>query len=520
MRGRWLSLGILALALALRLVLLGLKPAHFDEGVNGWFVDQMTKNGFYHYDPTNFHGPLHFYVLFVAQTLLGRHEWALRLPLALVSTACVAMVLAFRPYLGRGVCQMAALCMAVSPGFVFYGRYAIHESWQVFFLLLTVWGLAGLCHFGTRRSLWAAGLGLTGMVLTKETFIIHVVALGLGYATLWWLERYSPSAPFQPARQEWDRSDLLRVGAAGLGLVVLFYSGFLLDWSSLAGLAISPFAWAQTGMHGNTGHEKAPWYWLDLLRLYEWPALLGLAAAYAVVLPHAGRTLRWMTISGGGALFAYSIVEYKTPWCVISIMWPFYFTFGAAVVWAAERLDRWVVGAAAAVVLALSLGNSLVLNFRDYTREDEPYVYVQTLPEINTLLGPLRTLTAADRTNFHLPGYVVLSDTHPLPWLLGDFTHISFGNLTDLPEDVSEGVFFLTASEYAEEIEHTISGSFFREKITIRGNSGATQVLYLRSSTFGFWFPGREPEFNGPTVAPKPEAPVEPGPAPPPVETP
>ncbi len=44
-----------------------MKPPHFDEGINGWFVDQMRKNGFYRYDPTNYHGPLHFYILFLAQ---------------------------------------------------------------------------------------------------------------------------------------------------------------------------------------------------------------------------------------------------------------------------------------------------------------------------------------------------------------------------------------------------------------------------------------------------------------------
>ena len=47
-----------------------MKPPHFDEGINGWFVDQMMKNGFYRYDPTNYHGPLHFYVLFLSQTLV------------------------------------------------------------------------------------------------------------------------------------------------------------------------------------------------------------------------------------------------------------------------------------------------------------------------------------------------------------------------------------------------------------------------------------------------------------------
>ena len=58
----WTPWLILGLAVFLRFFLLGIKPPHFDEGINGWFVDQMMKNGFYKYDPTNYHGPLHFYV--------------------------------------------------------------------------------------------------------------------------------------------------------------------------------------------------------------------------------------------------------------------------------------------------------------------------------------------------------------------------------------------------------------------------------------------------------------------------
>src|SRR4051794_24221506 len=69
----WFPWIIVAFALALRLAWLGMKPPHFDEGVNGWFVDQMTRQGYYHYDPGNYHGPFHFYVLFLAQTLFGRN---------------------------------------------------------------------------------------------------------------------------------------------------------------------------------------------------------------------------------------------------------------------------------------------------------------------------------------------------------------------------------------------------------------------------------------------------------------
>jgi uncharacterized protein (TIGR03663 family) len=434
-------------------------------------------------------------VLFVAQTLFGRHEWALRLPLALVSTACVALMLAFRPYFGKGVCRIAAVCMAVSPGYVFYGRYAIHESWFVFFLLLTVWGLAGLCHFGRRRHLWAAGAGVTGLVLTKETYIIHGIALALGYLVLRWWERYQPSAPFTPAPQQWEWRDLVQMMAVCAGVLVLFYSGFLLDWSSLSGLVISLFAWAHTGMGGHTGHEKEPWYWLRLMGFYEWPGLLGLVAAIGLALRGAGRTLRWFALSGAAAFFAYSIVAYKTPWCLIAILWPFYFVFGAAVVWVAARFDRWVVGVVAALAILVSAAETLRLNFHDFAEETEHYAYVQTRLDINKLLGPLRTLVARDRTNYHLPGYVVLGDVHPLPWLLADFTRVRIGNLTDLPADVSDGEFFLVAEEYQEEIERTIRGTWFREKITLRGNSGQSQILYLRPATFDSFCPGREPEF-------------------------
>src|SRR5205823_10786927 len=99
----WLPWAILGLAVFLRFLLLGMKPPHFDEGINGWFIDQVVKNGFYRYDPTNYHGPLHFYVLLLFECLFGRNLWALRLPVVLVSILCVWMILKFEPLVGRNV---------------------------------------------------------------------------------------------------------------------------------------------------------------------------------------------------------------------------------------------------------------------------------------------------------------------------------------------------------------------------------------------------------------------------------
>src|SRR5438132_9828461 len=170
----WTPWLIVALGTFLRVFLLGIKPPHFDEGINGWFVDQMTKTGFYNYDPTNYHGPLHFYVLFLSQTLFGRNLWALRLPVVLVSTVSIYLALKFEILVGRNVARLAALAMAVSPGFIFYGRYSIHEVWLLFFSMIFLLGLLGLWKFGTNNSLWCVGLAVSGMILTKDPYIIHL----------------------------------------------------------------------------------------------------------------------------------------------------------------------------------------------------------------------------------------------------------------------------------------------------------------------------------------------------------
>ncbi|HEU5314010.1 MAG TPA: glycosyltransferase family 39 protein, partial [Candidatus Udaeobacter sp.] len=171
----WAPWLILGLAAFLRFFLLGIKPPHFDEGINGWFVDQVMHNGFYRYDPTNYHGPLHFYVLLFSESLFGRNVWALRLPVVLVSISCIWLMLKFEPLVGRNVSRIAALTMAVSPGFVFYGRYAIHEVWLQFFSTMFILGLLGLWKSGRVNYLWYAGMGMAGMILTKETYAIHVV---------------------------------------------------------------------------------------------------------------------------------------------------------------------------------------------------------------------------------------------------------------------------------------------------------------------------------------------------------
>ena len=424
-RWPWDLIAILAVAAAFRFVLLDLKPPHFDEGTNGWFADVLRETGSFDYNPENFHGPWHFYTVFLSQELFGRNLWALRLPAVAAGLLAIPVLFLFARWFGRPAVRWAALAFAVSPAEIFYARYSIHEAWFVLFTILFTWGALALWLERSRAGLWAAVLGLAGMILNKETYVIHAgsLALAAGVFAAW--GKFSPVRPpvARPAVRGWTARDARTAASVAAFLLVFFYSGNFFHWGGLA----DPFAaitrWTHTGTSGE-GHEKTAYdllpflnyYWLALLARYEWPALAGLvwSVRYAWPAPAAPRLL---AILGGGILLAYSLVPYKTPWCILALLWPWFLFFGAAVGATARRWTRW----AAAILLVASATLAVRLNFFRYEDDREPYVYVQTYHSLEKLTGPLLALAAADPRHTLIPGGIYLESYYPLPWILGDF---------------------------------------------------------------------------------------------------
>ncbi len=488
----WVPWLILGLAVFLRFFLLDIKPPHFDEGINGWFVDQMMKNGFYRYDPTNYHGPLHFYVLLLSESLFGRNLWALRLPVVLVSIGSVWLCLKFEPLVGRTVSRIAALAMAVSPGFVFYGRYSIHEVWLALFSMMFILGLLGLWKFGTTNYLWWAGMGAAGMILTKETYIIHLVCAAVAIPVLMVSHALSRLPDFKPARQTWTYLDLLMVVGVGVGTIVFFYSGTFLNWGGVKGLYQAYKTWSETGQSGH-GHEKPWYYWLELIKRYEIPVGAGLIlCVFCQELKNF--SLRYLAIYGVGTLIAYSYVKYKTPWCIISFVWPFLFVFGAAILLVRPRFLRATylgIGA----LLAISLGLSIRLNYFRCTTDTEPYVYVQTYNDIFKLTKPLLALAKKDPANYHLVGHIIRSSTYPLPWILGDFTHIGYYEHGNLPQEL-DAAFLLVQEDKIKDVESKLHNAYYTEPLRIR-NYQEPSKLYLSAEVFKEFFPDRSPDFVG-----------------------
>ena len=508
----WMFWLILGLAAALRILFLGIKPPHFDEGINGWFVDQMVKDGFYRYDPTNYHGPLHFYILFLSQALFGRNLYALRMPVVLGSIGAVWLALNYDRVIPRPVTRIAALAMAVSPGFIFYGRYSIHEVWLLLFSMMFVFGLLGLWRAGTLSYLWFTGMGVTGMILTKETYIIHLgcalLALPLAYVSTMIIGVEDP----KPAAQKWNLVDLAIVCLTGIGAIVFFYSGTFYHWNGLKDLFRTFHAWFETGSSGH-GHEKPWYYWLELIARYEWPVCAGLLLCGLTILFRT-LTLRFLAIMGVGTFMAYSIIHYKTPWCIISIIWPLLFAFGAFVI-LVPRTRLVVSSVIASILLLVSFGYAISLNYFRCTsfieanwdsnrrvttniREffnAEPYVYVQTYNDIYKLTNRLLDLAHADPRFYHLIGHIIRPSPYPLPWILGDFPQIGYYEHDNNPPKLDADFLLVEDSKIAE-VEKQLQDSYFTEPLTIRPYQD-TSKLYLRVGVFHDMFPGRLPNFVG-----------------------
>ena len=420
----------------------------------------------------------------------------------------------FERFMGRGAALWAAAAMAVSPGCVFYGRYAIHEYWLVFALMITAWGLAGLWKFGERKYLWATWAGVTLMVLTKETYFIHLGCFALTFACIWLLGSISPAADENgaPAAQQWTAQDMLVCALIFAGCVVFFYSGGGMDFpknlreeGGLNGLYYTYAAWAKTGKTGN-GHEKPFYYWVELFGIYEWPSCAGLLAALLSVWPKAPRFVRGVAIYGCGALAAYSIIPYKTPWCIVSLTWPFLLLFGWGIDWAIGKTKNAPVLPAIGVILcAANAGFAIWLNFFHYDDAKQKYVYVQTFRDVNKLMDPVNKLVALNPTNKNMVGNILLSSYHPLPWLLGDFTSIGYYEDDNTPTKM-DADFLLVEDSRIDEIENAhCARKYFTAPLRLRDAQDESR-LYLSVKKFQVVFPGRKPDF-----VPVPTAPAVPG---------
>jgi len=463
------SLSILVVAVFLRLYHLQLVPLHHDEGVNGNFLVRLVREGFYHYDPANYHGPTLYYfsaiipwilrILFgpTAANTYGLNTITIRLIPALFGVATIYLVLLLRRQLGSIATLSAAALLAISPGAVYLSRYFIHETLFGFFTVGLV--VAGLNYFkdGPLIYLLLASISAALLFATKETAIISVGVLFIasGLTVYYRRLRQRPQSS-RSARQELQQAFVAFLRRAGgtrslalwgasailvfVAVTVLFYSSFFTNFPQGIYDAFKTFQfWRKTG---SEAHVHPYYTYLKWLLNQESPLLFfaSLGAAYLVNRPRNSLAL-FSALWGFGLLAAYSLISYKTPWLTLNFLPPLALVAGYSLqrIYQVFRGDLRFLGLIAFVTLSVNLYQTIDLNFFKYDNDDEYYVYVyaHTRRETLKLVEEIGAQAQRSPEGMSIGITIVSPDYWPLPWYLRDYQHVGYhGRMVDSKEEL------------------------------------------------------------------------------------
>ena len=483
---------LLFILLAFRFYDLGIRPPHHDEAVNGWFVDGMFRKGFYEYDPQNYHGPLFFYILAVFEKVFGRSIEVLRAPIILFSWLVTFTPFLFKRWLGERATWIATFFLAVSPAMIFYSRYTIHEMEFMLSCILFFYYWLNTRNDGfTRKNCIGLGVSLGAMACLKENFVLYVACLGIaeGFARLY--ERFYPSQLLRTAKgaliepplaKNSGRTILKGFGiilGIAFGFIVIFYSGFFQDGKGIGNFFKAFYFWSQTGSNGN-GHQKPFFYWIKVMFELEWFALLGLALA-PLALFRMGRELRLLSIVSVGLWLVYSLVSYKTPWCMMSYYWGLIFIASYWVgKWMEKGGGKWVWSAALLLGFSYCGYEGYTLAYVNVDEDNQYYIYGQTYRDFMT---PLAEIVELGRQNpaLHedLRVQVISGFTWPLPFVLGEFKKVAYHTDKNPPEHLDADYLLIDQNFEAQYVTRMV-GNYSRA--VYRSRQWASPIVVFKKT--------------------------------------
>ncbi|MFN0126228.1 MAG: flippase activity-associated protein Agl23 [Verrucomicrobiales bacterium] len=534
----------LVLTLVTRFTFLERRVMHTDEAVQAeLFLAPMLSGGSYHYHSADGHGPLLVYSTRALCWLTGvdspaeLSEFLLRLTPALYSLALVLVVWLMADGLGRGAAVWAMLFTALSPMLVYYSRYYIMEVPLVFLTTLAI--ASGWRYAVSRHPGWMllAGVAVGLMHVTKETFLIQLIAGGLAVLATWGIEFFLSGTGYGQInrRSTRDHSPLglhlaLAVLAAG-AVSFLLFSGFLSKPGQFFDSLKSYIEYAKRAE--GSGHEK-PWWWYlaliwgkrdaDGFPVGEWPlvvlAVVGACKAF-IAKPSRYenvRLQRFLALYAMALLCGYSLIAYKTPWSILGAEHALVLLagIGAAtllnVPWGRfYALVAWILLAATTLYLGVQVWRQ---NYKwPADPERNPYVYSHTSPDVLRLVRQVNDAANArggDPKDFKV--FIIHPESgHPLPWY---FRRLGGGATSELPEDnslLSQSDVIITIPEATSLIGALVSSSHreLQETWMLRTDA-PLRALFRRSLLPDLPQPAPAPAAPLENPAPAPEVPTPP----------
>ena len=444
----WIS--VIVTGAWLRFENLAKRPFHADEATGARITARRMESGGGQFDPKHYHGPLLADLAVPLCQLHGEIRWqemtkaTLRTVPAIAGTLLVLLPLWWRRRYGDVPMLLAAALLATSPLLVYYSRMFIHES------LLVMFGMLALVAL-TRQPRWGIpGIFIGLMFATKESFAISLIAWsGAGLLVAWENRKMPDRAMLQSCWRQYRMPVGISLLAAAITAGAIYTDGFRHPQG--AADALRTFFVYETV----AGHAKSIGYYARLLALPEKSAGIWWFGTPVVVLalyaylatfrrglePAPGRsTIRFIAYAAAGHFLIYSLIAYKTPW-LACLPWAHVCLLAGFAVAGFSSHRRPLQTA-----LAVLAGACLVTQFQQARRatgryasdERNPFAYVPTRGDIETLAAWLDQLREATPGGTLEPVAVIGGDYWPLPWYLRSFGQIGYwpvppDDLTNMP---------------------------------------------------------------------------------------
>jgi predicted membrane-bound mannosyltransferase len=419
---------VVCLAIAFRVPELSTRPMHADEAVLAAKVGELLEQKSYRYDPNDHHGPALAWLTYAVTKAAGVNhyrdltEFHLRIVAALCGVFVVTIPLLLSDVMGRWNALAAAALTAISPAMVYYSRYFIPEM-----LLTALTGVTIVCgvrYARSRNILWAYAAAVSAglMITAKETAVIAIACMVVAVACT---AREKPRSPWS----------LIAPGLIVIAIPLVTF-GWADSWHAVSN-------YLQRGLKPSAHGQ--PWHYYASLLVWRrgdggpiWTEALIVALAIlqiVLVIRRKGADahnpwLRFLTIYGCALFLVYSLIPYKTPWCVLGPLQALTLLAGSGAIALLRPLHgvRRIGAAALLVACAGQLAfQSWRASFPFSSDSRNPYAYAHTGPDVKYVRDSIEEIASNHPEGRRLTLQVLSAkNLWPLPWYFRDFPNIGW----------------------------------------------------------------------------------------------
>ena len=389
---------------------------HPDEANQAFTTGRLLETGHYAYKPTDHHGPTLYYAAVPIQKAFGHGDTAsldgdlLRCtPLIFAVLAVVLAFLAVRKATKSALsATFAAVLLAAAPIFMFYATDFIQEMLLASFSVGMLWAAVGYTHsLGHQPSAekrrfkpgtWALFFGISaGLAFaTKETSVLTFAAAALAALAIRFIPPSATDGGRQATRDKRPTADNIVLAAFAFILTaILLFSAFCEDWggvyNAFVAAPLSYFHRAAGDAAGGANWHVHPWWWYAKILFFPKDIIYSLAFIPLVVYPllfrfRQSRLLMFLALHSLFLFALYSIIPYKTPWCMLQVAVPLLLAYGTLLGEIASKIRHGRAIAAPAFAMPIFLfafTNSYIWCNPD--SRDIPYNYAHASPQVKDL---------------------------------------------------------------------------------------------------------------------------------------